>query len=377
MAILVFSDTHFDNHQFGAKAGQEDREYAGCNSRMLEILNAAKRAYQYAYEKGIKTVVIPGDIFHRRGIVPVPVFNAVAKIMEWARDTLDIRTIVIPGNHDFVDRHARFADQALHSLYSLAGAMVINEPSLVGLTPELTLAFIPYTADRQAWLDAAKLLAKSPVAKGQTVLFAHQSFDGAKVGPHEYVMREGINPGQIPEGFDAIISGHYHLHQKIEGAPAPAWYVGGLVQHNFGERDYTPGWMVIEDDFEGIPGAITHHEDVQSPRFVMVETNSEDAVKEALAQASSDDYVNVRWFGDRAFANEFAASYPDAMWQQMGPEHHHSRLEVSVADPVNEMLKKYITHVRGDSPSVGEISEAELLEAGLRFFEEGRRNRSV
>lgn len=375
MAILVFSDPHFDNHQAFERIEKEDSEFAGCNSRMLVLLRAAQRAYKYAYERGIHTVVVPGDIFHRRGIVPVPVFNAVAKTMERARDEFDIQTFVIPGNHDFVDRHARFADQGLHALYSLAGATVIHEPSIVrNEGGKHWLAFIPYTGDREAWLEAAKLHAKTG-APGQTILFAHQSFDGAKVGPHEYVMREGINPSQVPEGFAALISGHYHLHQTIEGVPN-AFYVGGLAQHNFGERDYTPGWLVIDEDTY----KVTHVEDTLSPRFKVVTTNSDEAAAEAIVEAAKrDDYLQVRWFGGQdgvAFAEQ-ALHTPGVLWQTMPTEQHHSRMEVSVADPVNELLKKYISHVRGSSPDFGEISEGELLEAGVRFMEEGRRNRSV
>lgn len=360
MNVLFVSDTHFENHN-DFNTPDASSEYPGCGSRMLRILEAFQRAVQYGVDHGYKLIVMPGDIFHRRGVISVAVFNAVSKVFEKAGEK--IRLVVIPGNHDLADKVGSFPEY--HSLFSLRGITVFDKPTIWS-----GLGFVPYTASAQAFREAGAKILHHP--KAFDLVVAHQSFEGAVTGPHEYVMREGLKPDDF-EGLQ-IVSGHYHKHQ-ILGTAGNIVYVGGLIQHNFGERDYTPGWLVYDTEKR----TWKHVEDTESPRFVLVRAESPEDAMVKLEGLRAQDYVQIVWTGKshsayQDFQREVEGS--GIRFREEMPGETTSRIVLTGSETLPDMLEKYVVF-RETEDGLPDISRAELLEMGRRFMEEGVRSRSV
>ncbi len=378
--MLAVSDLHLDQHpEFGRP--DSDARFPGCNSRAVAILTALERAYNYAVAGEHKYVVIPGDVFHRRGIVMVPLLNALCKVFDHFKAQHDIITIVLPGNHDYVDRHAKYEAEHLHALYSMSGnVMVASEPQIVRVREHGfngLIGLIPYTPSRDVWKKRAESLASlaSSANSGRSphlALFAHQSFDGARTGPHEYVMKEGLGTLDVPEGVQ-VFTGHYHLHQTMGD-----WvtYVGGLVQQNFGEREYTPGFLEIK-----LPSWEWRHiEDTEAPRFVVYEGADPVAVLEAQKLAAErGDYLKVLFTGKTTDLMDLGhetkgdgnVSLLDATEDTLGDV----RMTFTGMEASVEVVEKYVEHMG----KLGKIpgGAKRVIEAGRKILETSRRNAAV
>ena len=376
--MLCLSDLHLDQHpEFGRP--DSDARFPGCNSRAVAILTALERTYNAAVAGGHKYVVIPGDVFHRRGVVVVPLLNALCKIFDHFKAQHDVVTIVLPGNHDYVDRHAQYEAEHLHSLFAMSGTvMVASEPMIFRVRERGAtglIGLIPYTPSREVWKKrAASLhaLAGSTPGSEAFALFAHQSFDGARTGPHEYVMKEGLGTLDVPEGV-RVFTGHYHSHQTLGDHVT---YVGGIIQHNFGERDYVPGFLEIR-----LPAMDwTHVEDKVSPRFVLLETDDPEAVLAArVSAAERGDYLRVQFHGKATdlvdLGNETRedanVSLLDATEDALG----EVRMTMTGAETPVEVVDRYVEHVG----KVGKLpcGAKRIAEVGRKILETARRNAAV
>jgi DNA repair exonuclease SbcCD nuclease subunit len=376
MKILFVSDTHFDNHADFATP-DASAEYPGVNSRMLRILEAFVRAADYAVTNGIERIFVPGDVFHRRGIINVAVFNAVSKLFGGLRE-VGITIYLMAGNHDVVDRHGTQSYDGLHALYAMGSAVVFNEPSFTKLGMNLPFCVIPYTSSREQWMvEAKRLLLSGTGSSRPPILIVHQSFSGAYTGPHEYVMREGLDPRRdVPEGYAAVVSGHYHMHQVLEGVPAPVIYVGGLVQHNFGERTYPPGWLVYDGERE----TFEHVIDQFSPRFEVVKTDNPNVLHETKA---SSNYLRVEWTGEPAAFHRLVAEAEGKVSSSVSfklaevPTTQPARLSLSGTESAAEIIERYVAYRESNHLPLPDVDRAELLDAGRRFLIQGTRSGAV
>jgi DNA repair exonuclease SbcCD nuclease subunit len=361
-----------------------DSRYPGCNSRAVEILKAVEAVYANAALKDMRHVVIPGDVFHRRGIVLVPLLNALCEIFHRYADS-GIKTILLPGNHDYVDKHAKYEADHLHALYGMAGGnvIVVSEPQIFRLFEgggKLTCGFIPYTPSRELWIKRAQSLAamagKIAGDPAPFVLFAHQSFNGAATGPHEFIMPEGISLLDIPEEVTRVISGHYHLFQNLN---EKLTYVGGIVQHNFGERMYTPGHLEIDLKRPNI--AAVHLENEKSPRFAIYEGNDETAVIDTLVSASdSGDYTQIRWTGKSSAVREIREAmkgdFLSSVVEVPSEPESAPRLILGGLETTPEIIEKYMNYVLSRTPMPSSLPSA-LLKEGIRIFEATHRGGSI
>jgi DNA repair exonuclease SbcCD nuclease subunit len=344
--IVLFSDPHFDNRsQFGKY--ESNPEFPGCNSRFHEIAKTFRTALAYAKAKDCEAMFVLGDIFHTRGHVAVPVYNAVYRLLEEAAST-GVALFLYPGNHDFVDLKAMHAEHSLHSLFMYNSVChIIDQPEHVE-TDNFAVGIIPFSLD----LDAITLASKNllPKTKKQTALMLHHSVNGAVTGPHEWQMPNRLNVTDLEQGWDLIFSGHYHKHQNIDKLT----YVGAPLQHDFGEREYTPGFIHVKPD-----GSWKVIENKTSPRFVVLETED----SRDLSALDSKNYNVVRWQGEEKVGEALRDTTNALVEIRPATLNKIARSDISTTDSVEEMFKKYM------KARTGTVSNT-LLKKGLAFYKE-------
>ena len=87
------------------------------------------------------------------------------------------------------------------------------------------------------------------------LLCLHQTVEGARVGPRDFVFRRGpdVIPGRdLPSGIAAVLAGHIHRQQILthdlsaHPLPAPVLYPGSTERTSLAERNEPKGFLVLE-----------------------------------------------------------------------------------------------------------------------------------
>lgn len=346
--IILFSDPHFANRTSFGKI-ETNSEFPGCNSRFNVIAKAFRRAVEYALKHTCESIFILGDVFHDRGTIDIPVYNAVYQLFKEATGK-GIRLVVYPGNHDFVDMRAMHSDKHLHSLFTYEKIANIYDKPTVVETAYFPVALIPFSNSSREVVASAEQLVK--IMSGDIkMLMLHHSVDGAVTGPHEWVMPHKLEVEQLPLEYSHIWSGHYHFHQRVKSL----WYVGAPVHHDFGERTYTPGFIHIHPD-----GAWEQIENTESPRFQVIETCDPNILK----TIDPKDYTSIRWDGNYNEVQEIKSDLTDnciieAVHNKVAAK---TRTDIETTDPVETMIGKY-AHATANIKDPSEI-----IDYGVRLY---------
>ena len=354
--IVLFSDPHFCNRTAFGRIDSK-AEFPGCNSRFHEIAKAYRAAVDYAEENNCESIFILGDVFHDRGSIDVPVYNGVYQLFrETAEKGITLR--IFPGNHDTVDLRAMHIDKHLHSLFMFEKlARVYEKPSIVQ-TAYFPVCVVPYSNSGRTVIDVTTQLADKMTGDIKPVLF-HHSFNDAVTGPHEWVMPHKLDANDLSEKFTHKFSGHYHLHQKIAGN---LWYVGSPLHHDFGERNYNPGFIHLLPD-----GSWGHIENKVSPRFQVITTSD----PKDLENISLTDYTSVKWEGNIGEIEKIKDTLPENCIIEYSNNTGKNttfltRTSIKTTDNVESMIEKYADTKATMASTPEQLKE--LVEHGTNLY---------
>lgn len=272
--LLLFSDLHAD-----------ERNLPVVERFFSQLVDAVKQQVP----DGLKLVVFSGDMFHRRGVIPVRVMGVIYWWLQELRKHSDV--LLVPGNHDFTldDESGTHALETLEiSPDSFSGNSVTVSKfdylwapsskfapySVVALpfysSPEKLRKALDrviddcYDHDEAAEHGAAAADRKHDATLAHTVLIGHQAVTGAKNLGH-------VSDSDIPswwfDKFRAVFFGDYHEPQKV----GPVQYVGGAFQHNFGDAGGERGPVL----YDFATNTFTRLS-LDLPQFVTVELRAED-----------------------------------------------------------------------------------------------------
>lgn len=345
--IYTISDLHLSNRKGFAKE-VENGEFPGTNSRFNEIISIIRTCADQAVKADAEALIVPGDVFNERGILPVSVYNASYKVFE--EISKKIRLILSPGNHDMVSSVALHSDEGLHSLYGFKEfAEVAHSPSIYE-TDSFVICMIPFIPNKEGTIQAAQdLYNKTKKIKKFKTVWLHHSVDGAESGPINWKMPYPLTYADVPD-FDGVYSGHLHKHQVIGNKFV---YVGAPLQHDAGERHYTPGWLEIDNR-----GSFTQIENTKSPRFVVVEAQS----KKDLQGLKEEDYKLVKWMGEQKLGQQIMEDVENVRVQIVPNSLNiRTRTEIGSLDSFDSMAKTYM------KAKLGKIDEG-LLKYGLNIY---------
>ena len=224
--ILLLADTHLglgENH-FGAY----------------------ERALEHA--RDVDLVVHGGDVLYRSQVKPELVFRAFQPLKRIADRGVPV--VVVPGNHE---RSAiPYPLLAMHP-----GIHIFDRPRTFDFrVSDTSVAISGFPCERNGIRDRfdALLAASDPGDADINLLVVHQSIEGARVGPVDYMFRNGpdvIPRRAIPRRFSAVLAGHIHRHQVLD-AGAPVFYPGATERTSNAEAGEIKGCVTLTLDRSGV-----------------------------------------------------------------------------------------------------------------------------
>ena len=238
MRFLVFSDLHAHNYlEFS------ERLPGGITTRMSIILSVLKQIYTYAQKNNIKYVLFTGDLFHKRHHIEIPVFNVIYNFFN-SSNVYGVRTIMIPGNHDFSTKA-----EDVHSIESfrhIKGIDVLGNEIL-----ELAGFDVVGTAMTNN-TDALEKIVLSAKLKNPAILLIHALVTGSCASSGFKFFRGILSVSEINRKYIITLAGDNHLHQIKDNFVL----VGSPLQHNFGDMGVTKGFLDVDISEKGIKNII-------------------------------------------------------------------------------------------------------------------------
>jgi len=248
--LLFLADTHLGfDYPFKPRIQKQRRGD--------DFFNNYQRALEPARSMQVDAVVHGGDLFFRSRVPARLVEMALAPLREIA--DLGVKIFLVPGNHE--------RSQIPYKILSLHPHLhIFDRPKTFTLKSNgfrLGLSGFPYCRDSVRTLFP-EILEGTGWKKNQEtydgkILCVHHCFEGATVGPRNYTFRfkeDVVRLGDIPEEFDAVLSGHIHrsqvLKKDLEGRsiPTPVFYPGSIERTSFAEMDEKKGYILMELEAE-------------------------------------------------------------------------------------------------------------------------------
>ena len=339
MKILHFADAHIDISQIGPVEPE-----LGIPARVRDFLNSLDEIVDTAIEERVDLVLFAGDAYKDR--TPHPTYQR-----EWEKRILrlsqaNIPTLLLTGNHDMPKAMNKAHALTEFETLKVPNVRVVSRPSLLGskdlglpvqvvglpwLYVEKTTAYRKtstegikdaQTALEDQALDLINNFLERRDPSLPTILLAHASIRGAKVGDEKDLMLGGefqLSSGFVKDPrFDYVALGHIHYAQNLNGPGPkdttskpqhpPVIYSGSIERVNFGEAD-DDKYFVIADVSIGktdvqwrklqrirpfVKKVIRVHADVDPMRQILVELPAADQVKGAVVHIVLEHPESVR-----------------------------------------------------------------------------------
>lgn len=223
--IVLVSDLHAN-----VRLGMARVDEGGVSSdRLRDVIGVINQAIDYCLANRIPTLGILGDLFDVQRPDGATIV-AVCRVLQRAASE-GLRVIILPGNHDAVDRDGRLYNLQLYNELKLPNIHVLGHET-IELTAGVRLHAVPWLPEERA-RRRIRHRAKEAVASDRNVLLLHQTMLGA-IGDAGYVADGGLTPEQLA-GFDFAFSGHYHKPQVHDWG----MYLGSPIHLKFSEGDVT------------------------------------------------------------------------------------------------------------------------------------------
>jgi len=203
----------------------------GMNSRLHNILSVFDVISKEAKNRGIKKLLINGDVFEENSYISTETYDGVYHKLEKLHDE-GIETVINLGNHDVV---LHSPSRVLHALRPFRKVATIFEKSGVAWSHVFLL---PYRPEVEETKSCFATLAE----RDYGCVAAHIGVQGGTVGPREYLLRCPIKLKDLhPKRIKLILLSDFHKSQFLR---KNVLYMGSPIQHTFGEVHRPKIWDV-------------------------------------------------------------------------------------------------------------------------------------
>lgn len=212
--ICVISDLHFGVHQ---------------NSPLWHdtAIKFIKWLINELKQRGVKDILIAGDVFHNRNDIAVNTLNTVADIFNMLAE---FNIIILVGNHD-----AFYKDRSdVNSISILSGwknIKVYTEPTQLTYMGKM-ISICPWGST----LDQ--------IPEGD-VVFGHFEIVNFKMNNFK-VCEHGFTSDELFSKTDLVISGHFHLREERNYKHGTILYLGSPYELDWGDKETVKGICLLD-----------------------------------------------------------------------------------------------------------------------------------
>jgi DNA repair exonuclease SbcCD nuclease subunit len=343
MILGIVADLHLHNFKEFGTITSTPWTKLPINSRLADQLSTLYETAKAMKAAGVTHMLVNGDVFHIRGIIPVEVYQHVYDLFYHIVHQLGIKTAILAGNHDQSDKSG-----LIHSVYGLKDLVtVVDRVDTLTIANKVKVWCVPYIADKEQL--------KNALDKGQgDILFAHLGVDGAAVGPVEFRIKDPIKVADLhPERYKIVLLGHYHKPQQLADN---VHYIGSPSQVNRGEMGDTKRWLLYDTDkntLRSFPTPACEFVTVTASEFIVAPDSH---LQHNYYDVLMDTFASPEEVKAKAFNKRVKLIYPRQ--EVTGQARVH--MDESMSD--EDLLWKYIEHV------TGEAQNSKLLSLGLQLL---------
>jgi len=325
MKFLIFSDMHFNNWPQFSKILD-----SGINSRLANQINVTKQIIKYCIKHNIKTVFHLGDMVDSKRSIHTDTLHFIFKVLPLFKKN-GIKLYHINGNHDYYEESGRIYSSKI--LSRIAKVIAKYKKIVIG---DIAFHCLPYISS----IDKIRsVMSNIEIDKHKiNILLSHMGLQEAKVGPEELVIHEGLSVNDIENRFDYIFLGHYHKHQIINNN---VYYVGSPLMHNFGERNDTKGFIVVDQDSKKFKIDFI---ETKAPKFIEKHIDKIDEIADIKAK-HSNDFVKI--IADNKI-NLNTIDIDDNIVIEnnyTNEDDIENRLDIDSGTSINEIINKFIDKI--------------------------------
>jgi len=271
MKFAFIGDIHLSRYS------QDKIEETGLPERLHSIKNALYEVAQYCVDNKIPTLIIGGDILHGKSIIYAIAQEAMIQFFEDFKKTLEF--VVIDGNHDLSGKGEDVVS-ALRSLENIKHVKWIKFSETYRLEKE-DVFFVPYSTKLPD-------IIKNNRAR---ILISHFGLSEGILNSGMSIISD-VSMKDLTGKYELVLLGHYHKPQEIIKDGVRLFYVGSLIQLDWGERDDEKRFLVVDTNtlnVDSIP--ITKYK-----KHIQIEIgvdNKDEALKLAKEAKAAGDHVKV------------------------------------------------------------------------------------
>jgi DNA repair exonuclease SbcCD nuclease subunit len=246
--IGIIGDTHFGT---GYNMGSIDPK-TQLNTRLLDFSNTFNQIIDKFAKKGVKVIILTGDIFETRHPTSAQL-NTFSKCIRRAI-SLGMEIVINVGNHD-QQRNISTTTVDVFDALELPFLKIYQEIS-VHKVGDTNIILMPYRDRRMlnavSNSEAIEILRDklSRVVKpltGKKVVVGHFMLEKSPEGfdPDMFSLNELILPMDIFKDCDVAIMGHIHKYEMISSDKPMIIYAGSMDKVSFGEKDHRKVSMIM------------------------------------------------------------------------------------------------------------------------------------
>ena len=238
--VVLFADSHL-GFDYPMRPRIEKRRRGNDFFRNFGIV------LSYARRNSIDLLVHGGDLFYRSKVPDMIVDKVYQSLSDFAMGNIPV--YIVPGNHErsCLPPSLFINHKHIH---------IFNQPKTYFLTissVKLALSGFPYIRDN-IQKQFSKILEQSNYGKENAdikLLCMHQTIEGVRVGPSNYVFRKGkdvVPRAKLPNDVTAVLCGHIHRNQiminqsRHRGYLSPVIYPGSIERTSFAEINEKKGF---------------------------------------------------------------------------------------------------------------------------------------
>jgi DNA repair exonuclease SbcCD nuclease subunit len=189
-----------------------------------EFIIKLKKLLTSSDSNDIDIVILMGDILHSHERLHTIAFNYANELFTMISELK--KTYILVGNHDLIN-NSQFltSNHWMNCFKGRENITIVDDIKNISHNG-VKITLCPFVPDGR-FIEALKSPPSDNLWESSECIFAHQLFDGAKMGA---IVAEGVE--KWDEKYPLVISGHIHDKQRVQ---PNLYYTGSSVQHAFGE----------------------------------------------------------------------------------------------------------------------------------------------